>query len=444
MNDSIWQNLVVFREHHALEGERKTDVLIIGGGLAGLLCAHALMEAGVSCILIEGDRICGGITQNTTAKITSQHGLIYHRLFSKFGAERTLQYYQAHESAVNAYRELAAQIPCDFEMKSNYIFSTTDRAKMDKELETLSRLGIPSRYRTDLPLPFPTCGAVAFADQAQFHPIKFAAQLSDGLDIFEHTPVREFLGNSVRTDLGSITASKIIIATHFPIINKHGSFFLKMYQNRSYVIGLERQQPLDGMYLDEAENGFSFRSYGNHLLIGGGGHRTGKQGEGWRGLEHMAEQYYHNHPITYRWAAQDCMTLDGIPYIGQYSKNTPDLYVATGFNKWGMTSSMVASMILRDLVQGRENAYAELFSPSRSILHPQLLINGAEAISNILRLKRPRCPHLGCALQWNSHEHSWDCPCHGSRFSEDGMLLDNPATAGLKKRKKDENIEIST
>ena len=127
------------------------------------------------------------------------------------------------------------------------------------------------------------------------------------------------------------------------------------------------------------------------------------------------------------------MTLDGIPYIGQYSKRTPDLYVITGFNKWGMTSSMVASMVINDLVQGKENPYADVFSPSRTVLRSQLFTNGFETVLNLLTPTKPRCPHMGCALKWNPQEHSWDCPCHGSRFARDGSLQDNPATRNLKK-----------
>ncbi len=121
------------------------------------------------------------------------------------------------------------------------------------------------------------------------------------------------------------------------------------------------------------------------------------------------------------------MSLDGVPYIGQYSKGTPGLYVATGFNKWGMTSAMTAAMILTDLVLERDNPYAPAFAPSRSILHPQLAVNGLESICGLMAPTVPRCPHMGCALKYNPQEHSWDCPCHGSRFGEDGSLIDNPA-----------------
>ena len=169
------------------------------------------------------------------------------------------------------------------------------------------------------------------------------------------------------------------------------------------------------------------------MLLGGGAHRTGKKGGAWKELEDVAEELYPDAKITYKWATQDCMTLDGVPYIGQYSPSTPNLFVATGFNKWGMTSSMVASRILCDLVCEKPNEYEKIFSPSRSILRPQLAINALEALGGWLTLSGKRCPHLGCALKWNKYEHSWDCPCHGSRFKSDGSVLDNPANGSLKK-----------
>ena len=186
------------------------------------------------------------------------------------------------------------------------------------------------------------------------------------------------------------------------------------------------------MYLDEAEKGMSFRNYGNRLLLGGGSHRTGKRGGNWEELSDFAAQYYPNAKEVGRWATQDCMSLDGIPYIGQYSRRTPHLYVATGFNKWGMTSSMVAADLLTDRITGKCNPYASVFSPSRSMLHPQLLANTAEALLGWLTPTVPRCPHLGCALKYNSQEHTWDCSCHGSRFTENGRLIDNPATGDKK------------
>ena len=221
------------------------------------------------------------------------------------------------------------------------------------------------------------------------------------------------------------------MATHFPILNKHGGYFLRLYQSRSYVLARENAQDVNGMYLDEREGGLSFRTYEGRLLLGGGGHRTGKQGDGWKGLESFVRTHYPEADIVCHWAAQDCMSLDGVPYIGPYSRATPGLYVATGFNKWGMTSSMAAAMVLRDLVQGRENPFAPVFSPARSSLHPQLAVNALASAANLLKPTAPRCPHLGCALNWNPEERSWDCPCHGSRFAENGKLLDGPATGGI-------------
>ena len=305
--------------------------------------------------------------------------------------------------------------------------------EVKKELDALEKLGVPGEFTDRLPLPFPVAGAVRYPNQAQFHPLKWIAAISKSLHICEHTPVRELVGTTAITDYGKVTANKIIVATHFPFLNKHGSFFAKLYQHRSYVIALENAPNVDGMYVDEAQTGMSFRNYKNLLLVGGGDHRTGKQGGAWQELRDFAQRHYPKAAETSHWATQDCMSLDGVPYIGPYSASASDLYVATGFNKWGMTSAMVSAMVLCDLVQGKQSPYAEVFSPSRTILRPQLVVNGFEAVVNLLTPSAKRCPHLGCALKWNPQEHTWDCPCHGSRFTEEGRLIDNPATGNLKK-----------
>ncbi len=429
MKNSVWAD-VKLPKFEPLAGNLSTDVLIIGGGLAGLLCAHRLEQDGVDYALIEADRIMAGVSWNTTAKITSQHGLIYDKLVRSFDEETAMLYYQANEAAVNRYRQLARTIDCDFEEKDNYVYTVDFVDGLVKEMAALDRLGIKAEFVDKAPLNVASAGAIRFRDQAQFHPLKFAAAIAKGLKIYEHTPARSFVEDTVLTDYGKITAKKVIVATHFPMNNKHGAFFLKMYQSRSYVLALENAGSVDGMYVD-GKGGLSFRQYGDLLLLGGGGHRTGKTGGGWAALEDFAKRHYPSATEKYRWATQDCMTLDGLPYIGQYSKGTPNLYVATGFNKWGMTSSMVAADVLGDLVQGRGNPYASVFAPSRTVLRPQLAVNMLEATKSLLTFTKPRCPHMGCALKWNQQERSWDCPCHGSRFTGAGKLLLNPATDDL-------------
>lgn len=207
-----------------------------------------------------------------------------------------------------------------------------------------------------------------------------------------------------------------------------------MYQHRSYVIALKHAAQLHGMYIDESKQGMSFRNYKDLLFIGGGSHRTGKKGGNWQELRDFAKTYYPLSTEIAFWATQDCMTLDQVPYIGVYSKRMSNCYVATGFQKWGMTSSMVSAMILSDLLMEKENPYTSVFCPSRSMLKPQLFINAWESTINFLHLSKKRCPHLGCALRWNPAEYSWDCPCHGSRFQADGTLLDNPANGDWKRK----------
>lgn len=425
--NSIWTQTARMPIFDPLRSDLKTDVLIIGGGMAGLLCAYKLDQAGVNYALVEADRICGGITKNTTAKITFQHGLICGKLIREFGVKRARLYLEANLAALEEYRTLCRGIDCDFEEKDAFVYSIANQRKLDRELKALERMGFPAEFAAETPLPFPVAGAVKFARQAQFHPLKFAAAIAGKLRIFEHTKVLELGPGKAVTNGGTISAEKILVTTHFPLLNKHGGYFLKLYQHRSYVLALKKAQNVNGMYLDEDEKGLSFRNYGDLLLLGGGSHRTGKRGGSWRELERFAQSHYPDAQITARWAAQDCMTLDGVPYIGPYSQHTPGLYVAAGFNKWGMTSSMVAAALLTDLILGRENPYAEVFAPSRTVLRPQLAVNALESILGLLTPTAPRCPHMGCALKYNAAEHSWDCPCHGSRFGEDGSLIDNPA-----------------
>ncbi len=430
MNQSIWTNAQL-PSFPALEGDTKTDVLIIGGGLAGLLTAYALAQAGIDYLLIEAEAICGGVTMNTTAKVTSQHGLIYAKLLDEFDADTARLYWQANEDAISQYRALCQSISCDFEEKDAYVYSVNRPERIEREMHALNRLGIPAEYTKALSLPFSAAGAVRFINQAQFHPLKFAGAISQNLNIREHTAALAFHGRTVVTNRGKIRASNIIVATHFPLLNKHGAYFLKLYQDRSYVLALENAAVPDGMYRDEAPEGLSLRGADGMLILGGSAHRTGKASEGWATLSAFAKAHYPKARETYRWATQDCMTLDGIPYIGPYGARTSGLYVATGFNKWGMTSSMVASTILRDMICGKENRYAPVFSPTRTMLRRQLMTNAFESATNLLTFTKPRCPHMGCALKWNAQEHSWDCPCHGSRFSENGKLLNNPATGDL-------------
>ena len=431
--NSLWSNTVDRPEFMPLLGDTKTDVLIIGGGICGILCAYMLDQAGVDYTLVEASRICSGFSANTTAKITLQHGLIYDKIIRSYGKEAAQLYLEINRQALEQYRKLGENIDCDMEDQPFIVYSMDEAEKIENEISALDELGQMAYFTTNTELPFDVAAALRIEHQLQFHPLKFCFALAKGLNIYEKTKVWELGPNGVRTNRGNIRAENIIVATHFPLLNKHGGYFLKLYQHRSYVLALANTQGIRSMYVDESQSGMSFRNYRDMLLLGGGAHRTGKKGGNWQELRAFAHRYYPHASQLYHWATQDCMSLDGIPYIGRYSANTPHLYVASGFNKWGMSSSMAAAMILSRLVQGKDCDYAQVFSPARSMLHPQLLLNAAESVLSLLTPTVPRCPHMGCALKYNPQEHSWDCPCHGSRFSGDGRLLNNPATDDKKR-----------
>ena len=430
---SIWTKTATRPSFPTLRGDESTDVLIIGGGIAGLLCAYSLQEAGVPYMLVEAEKICSHTTENTTAKLTCQHGLLYDRVATRYGMSAAQTYYDAQTAAMSKMRSLCARVDCDYAEQDAFVYSLRDRRRLEREAAVLRQLGAPASFSEQTELPFPVKGAVRLKGQGSFHPLKLLFALAEKLNVYENTRVLSFDGEAAVMERGRIRAKRIIVATHFPIFNKHGAFFLKMYQHRSYVLALQNAPNFKGMYVDEDEKGLSFRPSGDLLLLGGGSHRTGKQGGNFEELADFTRRYFGTAKTVARWATQDCITVDGMPYIGRYARSTPNLYVATGFNKWGMSSAMAAAMILTDAMQGKTNPYAAVFSPQRSIWHPRLATHIWDTTLNLLRPTAPRCPHLGCALRYNAAEHSWDCACHGSRFAEAGKWLDGPANGDLPK-----------
>jgi glycine/D-amino acid oxidase-like deaminating enzyme/nitrite reductase/ring-hydroxylating ferredoxin subunit len=477
--ESVWSATCNFKKREPLPGDCTADVVVIGAGMAGILTAYMLQKRGADVIVIDGAETASGMTKNTTAKITSQHGLIYDRLITQMGIDLAQQYALANQSAVLQYRELIEQnhIDCHFEELPAYVYSLDETDKLQNEVTAAKRLGIDAEFVQNTTLPFAARvrGAVKFPKQAQFHPLKLIRFLADELRIYEHTMATKVEENVVFTEQGKITAKNIVIATHFPFINAPGYYFARMHQDRSYVIALENAAKLDGMYVDADDQGFSFRNYENLLFLGGGAHRTGKNKSGgsYAQLREAAKEFYPDSTEKYYWSAQDCMPMDGVPYIGHYSSETPNLFVATGFQKWGMTSSMVSAQILSDLISGQNNKNAEVFSPQRFHLSASvetLLQDSGQAITGLLKgaFKIPskdlegiepghsgvveykgervgvyrdeegetfivanKCAHLGCELTWNADELTWDCPCHGSRFDYKGNLINNPAMHGI-------------
>lgn len=474
---SVWSESCKFRKREALNKDIKTDVLVIGAGIAGILTAYMLKQKGRDVVLIDAAEIASGNTKNTTAKITSQHDLIYSKLIAEFGEEKARQYAKANELAIKKYKEIIEdkRIECDFEEKPAYVYSLNEVDVLKEEAKAAKNLGIDAEFVQEANLPFKIKGAVKFNNQAQFNPLKFLKGISNELVIYENTRALEIKENLVVTSGGNITANNIVVATHYPIMNAPGYYFMKMHQERSYVLALENTSEIDGMYIDLNKEGYSFRTYNNLLLLGGISHRTGENEEGgsYDKLRKVAKNLYPKAKEKYYWSAQDCMTIDGIPYIGRYSSETPNIYVATGFNKWGMTSSMVSAIIISDMILEKENDFSEIFSPRRFDL--SLSINNIandliETAKNFIAQKvyipsseiehiknghggiieyngekvgvyknkegkeffvSTKCTHLGCQLSWNADELTWDCPCHGSRFDYKGRLIGSPATKDL-------------
>jgi glycine/D-amino acid oxidase-like deaminating enzyme/nitrite reductase/ring-hydroxylating ferredoxin subunit len=489
----FWMASTTNIDYPALNEDLKVDVAIVGGGITGILCAYWLNKEGVKTAIIEADRIIQGTTGHTTAKITSQHGLIYSKIKNQISEEFAKQYSDANQSAIRMYEEIVKEnnIECDFVPQSAYVYTLEDKYvdSIVDEANVASSLGIEASHLEKIPLPFPIKAAVRFDNQAQFHPRKFLLALAEkitnnGVKIFEQSRIVDIEENGdyvLTTSRGKkITAQRVIIASHYPFYNKHGLYFTRIYSERSYVVATKiKENYPGGMYITAEDPGRSLRSQksdqGLLVFVVGEHHKTG-QGEDttkhYEALVDFANQTFTVEDIPYRWSTQDCMTLDDIPYVGHFTSNTPKLYIATGYGKWGMTNSMASSMILRDLIVDGKSSWQDVYNPSRKTIGASaknFVIENLNVANKLIKGKleplpqevdikpgegkvieangqragayrdeqgtshivNTTCTHMGCELNWNSAEKSWDCPCHGSRFSYEGDVIEGPALRSL-------------
>ena len=479
-----------------LDSNINVDVCIIGGGISGLTTAYYLSKRGVKVAVLERDEICSKATGHTTAKITYQHNLIYNYLLNTWGYEIAKGYFEANSEAISNIKNIIdmEKIDCDFEFQDNYVYTTnqSELTDIEREIKAISKLGGTATFVSKTPLPFKTAGAILTTNQAQFHPIKYVLGLCTSIlkykgNIYTNTIAidvkKEDNKYTTYTDRYKVSSKYVVMATHYPFINFPGLYFSKMYQSTSYAIAIDTHSNMfDGMYINPKDPIFSFRTakYNERrlLIIGGANHRTGETKEykdTYGVLENKAKEHFPKMEVLFRWNTRDCITLDKIPYIGQYSSLMPNLYVITGFNKWGMTSSNVAAKIISDNILNIENKYAFVFnstrvnpiknkgeiknmivSSSNSLLFNKfkqidtsfddikndsgaiIKINGEnvgiykDTSGNVFAIK-PVCTHLGCLLSWNDTDKTWDCPCHGSRFDYMGKNIYDPAMKDLKK-----------
>ncbi|HPL52701.1 MAG TPA: FAD-dependent oxidoreductase [Bacillota bacterium] len=476
-----------------LQQDMKVDAAIIGGGMTGVTSAYLLKKEGLRVAIIEAGRIGQGTSGHTTAKITSLHSLIYSKIKSYMGEEKAKQYAEANEAAIGTISNITKNegIDCDFHREPSYTFTFEDSylQKVADEASTAAGLGLKASFTENIPLPFKIKGAVKFDNQARFHPRKYLSALSKKIEgggcfIFENSRVidiEEGSPGTVITNQGKkVTADNIIIASHFPCFDGMGFYFARMYPERSYLLALKVKEKFPGgMYVTAENPGRSLRSQeyedGELLLVAGEHHKTGhgtNLHKHYEKLMEFAQKHYDVQQLLYRWSAQDYTTLDKVPYIGRLTSKTPNIYVATGFRKWGMTNSTVSAMIIKDMIVKGENPWSDVYAPSRFVPNPSIISfisTNADVAANLIAGKlKPlpknidigegeageaeiedckmgvyrdnkdelhtvdtTCTHMGCELKWNDAEKSWDCPCHGSRFTYDGEILEGPAVNKL-------------
>jgi glycine/D-amino acid oxidase-like deaminating enzyme/nitrite reductase/ring-hydroxylating ferredoxin subunit len=483
-----WLASIAATDYPDLDRDISVDVAIVGGGIVGITAAYLLKEEGLKVAVIEADRILQGTTGHSTAKITSQHGLIYARLQKEMGEELARQYADANQSAIGLIAELSRKhhIDCDFSWRPAYVFTQSERyiTDIEDEARVAAQLGIEAEYLREIPLPFAVQAALRFDGQAQFHPVKFLQALAEkipgqGSAIFEQTAavhLEEADGAVVVARNGhKVTASRVIIASHYPFFDGGGLYFSRIYQDRSYIVAVKIREAFpEGTFINAESPTRSLRSQndenGELVLVAGEHHKSGHGGNTdtyYQNLVDFAAQTFTVEDVLYRWSTQDCMTVDGVPYVGNLTPQSPHIYVATGFGKWGITNGTAAAMVLKDLIVKGDNPWAQVYNPARLTL-PSVkswFIQNAHVAKDLITGKLqglqenteiPRgearlveidgqrigayrdeegqvhcvdttCTHLGCELRWNAAEKSWDCPCHGSRFTYEGENVEGPA-----------------
>lgn len=478
----------------SLNDDVTVDIAIVGGGIVGITAAYLLKKEGLSVAVIEADRILQGTTGHSTAKITSQHGLIYNKIKTKMGEELAKQYAEANEYAIHLIADITKEknIDCDFIWQPAYVYTHSDEyiKKIEDEVKVALSLGIKAYYLDNIPLPFSVKAAMRFDYQAMFHPRKYLLAMAETIPddksyIFEETTAIDISEGSpcrVITKEGkNVIASKVIIASHFPFYDGGGLYFTRIYPEKSYIIGVKINEKFpDGMYITAEEPGRSLRSQkydeGEMVLVAGEHHKTAHGDDTnthYVNLMDFANETFTVNDILFRWSTQDCTTIDGIPYIGHLTSKTPNIYVATGFAKWGISNGTASAIILKDMIVKGESPWQSVYNPSRfttaasiinfivqnadvaanyisgklQILSDNIEIKKGEAkVINVdgqrigaykddkekLHMVDITCTHLGCELKWNDAEKTWDCPCHGSRFSYAGDIVEGPALHPLK------------
>ena len=454
MKQSLWLENVPTISAPSLKQSLQCDICIIGGGLNGIYNAYLLAKKGFDVVLIEAlSEFSHGTTAFSTGKLTAQHSLIY----SSLTTEQGKLYYEANHSAIERALETN---PPSFSRATSFLYTGTSLGKeqLAAEAECYKKIGIPYVATNVTELDLSAQLALGMKGEGQINPFFFAQHFVKlarqfGAEIYLNTRVTQIHStkNYVTTEHGhDIQYKKLLLCTHYPIESLRRLYSVKLQVDRSYLTATKCTQLLQEQYISIDEQSRTMRTalINNipYFIYGGRSHTAGTVTHTepfYSTLRAELQNQFGLPAPKYSWSAQDIQTPDKIPYIGQLSPNDDSLYIATGFNKWGLSTALVAGEILSNLISKTPHPATELFSPSRSNFGSKLYFMiqtggfvGKEFIKgHVTRANAPRCTHLGCKTRWNDADRTWDCPCHGSRYDEHGQVIEGPAVYPLDMKK---------
>ncbi len=488
--ESIWEEDYKNKKLPSINEDMTTPVLIIGGGLAGLMCAYNFMKSGINFILVDSKKLARGVSIKTTAQVSIAHDSLYYEISKKFGKKKSIQYLKSQIEGLNLIKEIIKneKIKCDYKEESTLLCANSKKTKdiLNKQFDLVkNHIDCEWLYYNKDIIDYKN--AIEFKNQFIFNPVKYMMGIIDilikkDMFLYENSNVTQIIKKrnhyeAIINNKHTINVDKIVMACHYPFLNPDNLYFTKIYQSKSYAIAFKTNIKLKSNYVSLDEPYYYIRTYDKStLIIGGCDHFTGINNNISKCYENLVDKIYEmdrKAMIQNKWFTEDCMVIDSLPFVGSYSWRNPNIILITGFLKWGFTNAHIAAKNVTNMILGDKYDYLyktkrctllrDVKSTFRMLAHSinglilsklfikkyklnKIKINSGKVMkfknTNVLVYResenkyiflKNKCTHMGCSLIWNDVDKLWESKCHGSIFDRYGHVVYGPALKDLEK-----------